>query len=85
MKDSRVGDVRGRGTVVAIELVKPGTNEPDAELAKAVAQHAHRNGVILLTCGTYGNVIRLLPPLAIDDALLDEGIQLLEDALAGVN
>ncbi len=80
--DSRIGDVRGRGAMIAIELVKPGTTQPDADLAKAVAGYAHRNGVILLTCGTYGNVIRLLPPLAIDDALLDEGMQVLEDALA---
>src|SRR5690606_22804591 len=83
--DSRIGDVRGRGAMVAIELVTPGTTEPDAALAKAVASYAHRNGVILLTCGTYGNVIRLLPPLVIDDALLDEGLQVLADGLASVS
>jgi 4-aminobutyrate aminotransferase/(S)-3-amino-2-methylpropionate transaminase len=80
--DARIGDVRGRGAMVAIELVKPGTTEPDAALAKEVAAYAHRNGVILLTCGTYGNVIRLLPPLAISDALLEEGLQVLADGLA---
>ncbi len=80
--DARIGDVRGRGGMVAIELVKPGTTEPDATLAKDIAAYAHRNGVILLTCGTYGNVIRLLPPLSIDDALLDEGLQVLADGLA---
>ncbi|MHA6667267.1 4-aminobutyrate--2-oxoglutarate transaminase [Homoserinimonas sp. A447] len=83
--DARIGDVRGRGAMVAIELVKPGTTEPDAALAKEVAAYAHRNGVILLTCGTYGNVIRLLPPLAIGDALLDEGLQVLADGLASVS
>jgi 4-aminobutyrate aminotransferase/(S)-3-amino-2-methylpropionate transaminase len=83
--DARIGDVRGRGAMIAIELVKPGTIEPDAALAKAVAAYAHRNGVILLTCGTYGNVIRLLPPLAIGDALLDEGLQVLADALANAS
>jgi 4-aminobutyrate aminotransferase/(S)-3-amino-2-methylpropionate transaminase len=83
--DARVGDVRGRGAMVAIELVKPGTTEPDAALAKEVAAYAHRNGVILLTCGTYGNVIRLLPPLAIGDALLEEGLQVLADGLASVS
>ncbi|HEU4807603.1 MAG TPA: 4-aminobutyrate--2-oxoglutarate transaminase [Homoserinimonas sp.] len=82
--DARIGDVRGRGAMVAIELVKPGTTEPDAALAKEVAAYAHRNGVILLTCGTYGNVIRLLPPLSIGDALLDEGLQVLADGLASV-
>ncbi|MEX1078575.1 MAG: 4-aminobutyrate--2-oxoglutarate transaminase [Homoserinimonas sp.] len=82
--DARIGDVRGRGAMVAIELVKPGTTEPDAALAKEIAAYAHRNGVILLTCGTYGNVIRLLPPLAIGDALLDEGLQVLADGLASI-
>jgi 4-aminobutyrate aminotransferase/(S)-3-amino-2-methylpropionate transaminase len=82
--DARIGDVRGRGAMIAIELVKPGTIEPDAALAKEVAAYAHRNGVILLTCGTYGNVIRLLPPLAIDDALLEEGLAVLADGLASV-
>src|SRR5690554_2357425 len=83
--DARIGDVRGRGAMVAVELVKPGTTEPDAALAKEVAAYAHRNGVILLTCGTYGNVIRLLPPLAIDDALLDEGLQVIADGLASIS
>lgn len=80
--DDRIGDVRGRGAMVAIELVKPGTTEPDPGLAKAIAAHAHRNGVILLTCGTYGNVIRLLPPLVIGDDLLDEGLDILAAGLA---
>jgi 4-aminobutyrate aminotransferase/(S)-3-amino-2-methylpropionate transaminase len=83
--DARIGDVRGRGAMIAIELVKPGTTEPDAALAKEIAAYAHRNGVILLTCGTYGNVIRLLPPLAIGDALLDEGLQVLADGLANAS
>ncbi|MBX3093688.1 MAG: 4-aminobutyrate--2-oxoglutarate transaminase [Cryobacterium sp.] len=80
--DSRIGEVRGRGAMVALELVKAGTTEPDAALAKAIASYAHRNGVILLTCGTYGNIIRLLPPLVIDEALLDEGLSILADGLA---
>ena len=82
--DARIGEVRGRGAMIAIELVKAGTTEPDAALAKEIAAYAHRNGVILLTCGTYGNVIRLLPPLSIDDALLEEGLSVLADGLASV-
>jgi 4-aminobutyrate aminotransferase/(S)-3-amino-2-methylpropionate transaminase len=81
--DPRLGDVRGRGAMIGIELVKPGTTEPDAAFAKAVAAQAHRHGVILLTCGTYGNVIRLLPPLGIEESLLDEGLQVVAEALAG--
>jgi 4-aminobutyrate aminotransferase/(S)-3-amino-2-methylpropionate transaminase len=77
--DDRLGDVRGRGAMIAVELVRSGTDEPDADLAKAVAASAHRAGVIVLTCGTYGNVLRFLPPLAISDELLVEGLQVLTD------
>jgi len=75
--DDRLGDVRGRGAMVAVELVRSGTDEPDAELARLVAAGAHQAGVIVLTCGTYGNVLRFLPPLSISDELLTEGLQVL--------
>ncbi|ARG94850.1 4-aminobutyrate--2-oxoglutarate transaminase [Mycobacterium kansasii] len=75
--DDRVGDVRGRGAMIALELVKPGTAEPDAELTEKLATAAHRAGVILLTCGMFGNVIRLLPPLTITDELLAEGLDIM--------
>ncbi|MEU6131285.1 4-aminobutyrate--2-oxoglutarate transaminase [Saccharopolyspora sp. NPDC047091] len=80
--DPRVGDVRGRGAMVAVEFVRPGGTEPDAALAKAVADHCHRAGVLVLTCGSFGNVIRLLPPLTIPDELLHDGLDVLADALA---
>ena len=76
-----IGDVRGRGAMLALEFVKPGTTEPNPDLVKAIAAHALQAGVIVLTCGTYGNVIRLLPPLVIDDALLDEALDVLEAAI----
>ncbi|MFE3076817.1 4-aminobutyrate--2-oxoglutarate transaminase [Nocardia tengchongensis] len=76
-----VGEVRGRGGMLAIELVRPGTTDPDPELTKRVVAEAFSRGVILLACGTYGNVIRLLPPLVIGDELLDDGITVLEDVL----
>lgn len=76
-----VGDVRGRGAMLAIELVRPGTVEPDAELARRVAAACHRAGVVVLTCGSYGNVIRLLPPLVIPEPLLDEGLTVLEQSI----
>jgi 4-aminobutyrate aminotransferase/(S)-3-amino-2-methylpropionate transaminase len=72
-----VGDVRGRGAMMAMELVRPGTLEPDAEAARRIAQACHRAGVVVLTCGSYGNVIRLLPPLIIEDALLADGLDVL--------
>ncbi len=81
-RDARVGDVRGRGAMIAVELVRPGTTDPDPDLARAVSAAAHAEGVIVLTCGTYGNVLRLLPPLAIDDTLLGEGLDVLEAAFA---
>lgn len=80
--DSRIGDVRGRGAMIAAEFVDPTTGAPDGALAKAVAAHSHRNGVITLTCGTWGNIIRFLPPLSISDELLDEGLSVVADGLA---
>ncbi len=79
-RDNRVGDVRGRGAMLAIELVEPGTHVPDPALAKAVAAAAHAQGVIVLTCGTWGNVLRFLPPLTIPDHLLDEALDVLDAA-----
>lgn len=76
-----IGDIRGRGGMLAIELVRPGTTEPDPELTKKVAALCLGEGVIVLTCGTYGNVIRLLPPLVIDDDLLTDGLGVLADAI----
>ncbi|WNM28106.1 4-aminobutyrate--2-oxoglutarate transaminase [Demequina capsici] len=81
--DPRVGDVRGLGAMMAIELVDPTTGEPDAALAGAVATGAIAQGVIVLTCGTYGNVLRFLPPLSIGDALLGEGLDVVAALLAG--
>lgn len=80
--DARIGDVRGRGAMIAIEFVDPETNEPDAALTGRIAKAAHAEGVVVLTCGTYGNVIRFLPPLTIPDALLDEGLDVVLQALA---
>ncbi len=79
--DDRIGDVRGRGAMIAVELVKSGTDEPDADLARAVATGAHQAGVIVLTCGTFGNVLRFLPPLAISDELLTEGLAIVDQIL----
>jgi len=79
--DDRIGDVRGRGAMIAIELVKSGTSEPDAELTKKLSTAAHAAGVVILTCGMFGNIIRLLPPLTISDDLLTEGLDVLTGLL----
>ncbi|KRC65503.1 4-aminobutyrate aminotransferase [Aeromicrobium sp. Root236] len=78
--DDRLGDVRGRGAMIAVEIVKSGTDEPDPLLTNAIAAAAHLAGVIVLTCGTYGNVLRFLPPLAISDELLNEGLDVVAAA-----
>jgi 4-aminobutyrate aminotransferase/(S)-3-amino-2-methylpropionate transaminase len=67
--------------MLAVELVVPGTTEPDADLTRRVAAAAHAKGLIVLTCGTFGNVLRFLPPLSIPDQLLIEGLDLLDTAL----
>ena len=79
--DDRIGDVRGRGAMIAVELVKSGTAEPDPDLTKTLAAKAHSQGVLVLTCGTYGNVLRFLPPLTISDDLLVEGLNVLAGVL----
>ncbi|MBF9335960.1 4-aminobutyrate--2-oxoglutarate transaminase [Microbacterium lacticum] len=82
--DPRMGDVRGHGAMIAAEFVDPATGAPDAALTAAIAKAAIAEGVIVLTCGTYGNVIRFLPPLSISDDLLTEGLDVLARALKTV-
>jgi 4-aminobutyrate aminotransferase/(S)-3-amino-2-methylpropionate transaminase len=82
--DGRIGDVRGRGAMIAVELVRPDTAEPDAALTSAVANAAITAGVIVLTAGTFGNVVRFLPPLTISDELLTEGLDVVAGALAAL-
>lgn len=81
-KHGVIGEIRGRGAMVAIELVKAGTDTPDPERTSKIAKYCHERGVLILTAGTYGNVIRFLPPLSIPDELLQEGLDVLEEALA---
>ncbi|MFI0960719.1 4-aminobutyrate--2-oxoglutarate transaminase [Streptomyces sp. NPDC021080] len=77
-----VGDVRGRGAMVAVELVEPaGDRLPDPGLAARVARRCHEDGLLVLTAGSYGNVLRFLPPLSITDALLEEGLSVLAEAV----
>lgn len=80
--DPRIAEVRGRGAMMALELTDPATGGPDAALTAAVATAVRATGVILLTCGTDGNVIRFLPPLTIGEDLLREGLAEVSAALA---
>jgi 4-aminobutyrate aminotransferase / (S)-3-amino-2-methylpropionate transaminase / 5-aminovalerate transaminase len=79
--DDRIGDVRGRGAMIAVEFVNPDDAEPDAKLTNALATAAPAAGVIVLTAGTFGNVVRFLPPLTISDELLNEGLDVLTGLL----
>jgi 4-aminobutyrate aminotransferase/4-aminobutyrate aminotransferase/(S)-3-amino-2-methylpropionate transaminase len=77
-----IGNVRGLGMMVAIELVKdPKTREPDAALTAAILAQAEQRGLILLSCGVDANVVRLLAPLTIPEAMLDEGLQILGESI----
>jgi 4-aminobutyrate aminotransferase len=80
----RIGDIRGLGAMVACEFVDPKTGAPDADTTKKVQAAALARGLLLLTCGVYGNVIRFLFPLTIEDAVFDEGLSVLDAALAEV-
>ncbi|MDX3239795.1 4-aminobutyrate--2-oxoglutarate transaminase [Streptomyces sp. ME03-5709C] len=77
-----IGEVRGRGAMIAIELVEPGGKTPNAAATAAVAKACHAEGLVVLTCGTYGNVLRFLPPLVIGEDLLNEGLDIIEGAFA---
>jgi 4-aminobutyrate aminotransferase/(S)-3-amino-2-methylpropionate transaminase len=80
-----IGDVRGRGAMIAIEIVKPGTTTPDPDVTTKIVKACHAEGVLVLTAGTYGNVLRFLPPLVISDELLNEGLDVLEKAIASAS
>ncbi|MDP4623306.1 MAG: 4-aminobutyrate--2-oxoglutarate transaminase [Hydrogenophaga sp.] len=77
-----IAEVRGLGAMVAMELCKNGDpHQPDADLTKALAVEAMNRGLVILTCGTYGNVVRILVPLTASDTVIDEGLNMLADAL----
>ena len=83
-RDPGIGDVRGRGAMLAVELVRPGTKDPDPVRTAAISSACHREGLITLTAGTFGNVLRFLPPLVIGADLLAEGLDVLDAAVAAV-
>ncbi|KQO99566.1 4-aminobutyrate--2-oxoglutarate transaminase [Leifsonia sp. Leaf264] len=81
-----IGEIRGRGAMIAIELVQPGTGtttkEPNAAAVNAITAYAAQHGVLFLSAGTYGNVLRFLPSLAVSDELIADGLAVLDDAFA---
>lgn len=76
-----VGEVRGRGAMLAIEFVKSGTKDPNPDVVGKIVEDALQQGVLLLTCGTYGNVIRMLPPLIMPEEVLRDGLNVLVEAI----
>ncbi|MEY3446961.1 MAG: 4-aminobutyrate--2-oxoglutarate transaminase, partial [Pseudomonadota bacterium] len=81
-KNPCMGDIRALGAMVACEFINPATGAPDVDLTKRVQQAALKQGLLLLTCGVYGNVIRFLFPLTIEDAVFDEALLILDAVLA---
>jgi 4-aminobutyrate aminotransferase/(S)-3-amino-2-methylpropionate transaminase len=79
-----IGEVRGRGAMMAIELVKPGSLEPNSEAMTKVINYCAKKGVLLLSAGTYSNVIRFLPPIVISDELLLDAMSVLDEAFASL-
>jgi 4-aminobutyrate aminotransferase/(S)-3-amino-2-methylpropionate transaminase len=79
-----IGEVRGRGAMQAIELVEPGTTTPNPAAMAAIIKYCQSKGVLILTAGTYGNVIRFLPPIVISDELLKDALGVLEEAFASL-
>ncbi|MFC3994216.1 4-aminobutyrate--2-oxoglutarate transaminase [Actinoplanes siamensis] len=78
-----IGDVRGRGAMLAVELVQGGgSTQPNPALTARISAACHREGLVTLTAGTFGNVLRFLPPLVIGEDLLNEGLDIIEAALA---
>jgi 4-aminobutyrate aminotransferase/(S)-3-amino-2-methylpropionate transaminase len=83
--DPRIGEVRGLGAMVGVELVKDRDGrEPDPDLTKAITNAALEEGLIILSCGTYGNVLRVMVPLTASDELIEEGLEALGRAFAAV-
>jgi 4-aminobutyrate aminotransferase/(S)-3-amino-2-methylpropionate transaminase len=83
-KYSIIGEVRGRGAMQAIELVEPGTTTPNPAAMATIIKYCQSKGVLILTAGTYGNVIRFLPPIVISDELLKDALGVLEEAFASL-
>jgi len=83
-KHSVIGDVRGIGAMLAIEFVDQKTGKPAPDVAKAVQSHALNSGVLILTAGTFGNVLRFLPPVVITDEQLLEAVAVMDEALASL-
>ena len=79
-----IGEVRGRGAMQAIELVEPGTKNPNTVAMNAVVKYCQSQGVLVLTAGTYSNVVRFLPPLVITDEILNDALSVLDDAFASL-
>ncbi|MDO5746735.1 MAG: 4-aminobutyrate--2-oxoglutarate transaminase [Actinomycetaceae bacterium] len=84
LNDPRIGEIRGRGAMIGVEFVEPGTTTPLARVVKEVQKKMYNEGVIILTCGLGGNVIRFLPPLSIDEEVLEDALTVLEESLKEV-
>ena len=79
-----IGDIRGKGAMIAIEFTEPGTDKPIADIVPKVTAYAIQKGVLLLSAGTYGNVLRFLPSVVTTDELLLDAVSVIDEALASL-
>lgn len=84
-KHAVIGEVRGKGAMLAIELIHPGTKDPNPEAVTKMISHGAQNGLLLLSAGTYGNVLRFLPAVGISDALIEDALSVLDEALSSLS
>jgi 4-aminobutyrate aminotransferase/(S)-3-amino-2-methylpropionate transaminase len=84
-KYSVIGEIRGLGSMLGLELVKGPAKAPAADEAKQMVDFCHENGLVILSCGSYGNVIRTLAPLVITDEQLEKGLAIMEEGLAAIS
>jgi 4-aminobutyrate aminotransferase-like enzyme len=80
-----IGDVRGLGLMVASEFRDPVTHKPDKQTAKAIVHAAYERNLLLLTCGPWDNTIRWIPPLVVNEAQINQGLRIFEEALAEIS
>ena len=84
-KYNLIGEIRGLGAMLGLELVKAPDNAPATDETKQLVDFCHENGLVILSCGSYGNVIRVLAPFVITDEQLQKGLAIMEEGLASIS
>ena len=80
-----IGEIRGMGAMLGLEIINGPNRDPAADKASQLVNYCHENGLVILSCGTYGNIIRILAPFVITDEQLEKGLSILEEGLVAIN